>query len=276
MSVYHWFSALISAVCIHLLLAVGLLNLGKNSITPQFETTGQAISESVSVSLSSISLPTAFSSTQKPDQPSIKQPPESTKQTQQTPKKKVSAPPKLKKTAPTNDSSPVVETSEKTPSKLLEQTPSVQANSFINDKSPSTPVQDQNDQNVAKLDSTNHQSPRKTDQKKPPAPSNQQHSQASKEYFNLVVQKLIRYKKYPLSARRKKQQGTVTIEFTVSKSGDIIQKKIKQSSGFSKLDAAVLKMLRRADPLPPIPDSIQQTLSNGNLTLVIPVNFALN
>jgi periplasmic protein TonB len=49
---------------------------------------------------------------------------------------------------------------------------------------------------------------------------------------------------YPMLSRRLKEQGTVYVEVLVLKNGKVGQLKLKQSSGFARLDQAALNALR--------------------------------
>ena len=53
--------------------------------------------------------------------------------------------------------------------------------------------------------------------------------------------------------------------------GRVTEFRLEQSSGHALLDAEVRAMIQRAQPLPAMPDFMQQS----QLELVVPVNFAL-
>lgn len=91
-------------------------------------------------------------------------------------------------------------------------------------------------------------------------------------YYSTIAAKLAKYKRYPKSSRKKGEEGTVLLSFTVLKSGLVRNVMIKQSSGFKKLDRAVKKMLKEASPLPPFPP--EETLQD--ITITIPIVFKLN
>ena len=88
-------------------------------------------------------------------------------------------------------------------------------------------------------------------------------------YKSIISAILKKHKKYPSRALKRKQEGTVTIEFTIQKDGELLGYKIKNSSGYKLLDTAVEKMLKRAAPLPPFPTDMQQ----NSITLILPVDF---
>lgn len=82
---------------------------------------------------------------------------------------------------------------------------------------------------------------------------------------------LAKYKTYPKKARRRRQEGTVHLTFTMNAQGYVTDYKITKQSGHKSLDQETKKMLKRAQPLPKFPPE----LNADSLTLTIPVLFAL-
>ena len=82
---------------------------------------------------------------------------------------------------------------------------------------------------------------------------------------------LERAKRYPRDAQLRREQGTVYLRFRMDRAGRVLSAGIDRSSGFPDLDAEVLDMIQRAQPLPPIPPEIAQ----AQLELVVPVRFFL-
>ncbi|MGB5444079.1 MAG: energy transducer TonB [Psychromonas sp.] len=91
-------------------------------------------------------------------------------------------------------------------------------------------------------------------------------------YYAVIAARLAKYKRYPIYSRKKGQEGTVLLSFTVLNSGLVKGISIKKSSGYSRLDRAVEKMLKEASPLPPFPE--EQSLAE--ITITIPIVFKLN
>lgn len=83
---------------------------------------------------------------------------------------------------------------------------------------------------------------------------------------------LARYKEYPRRARRLNIQGVATLVFTIDRSGHVLEWEITDSSGARMLDDAVANMIRRADPLPPMPE--QMTIAR--MKIAVPVSFQLH
>lgn len=94
---------------------------------------------------------------------------------------------------------------------------------------------------------------------------------ARQDYFALLSAWLERYKHYPSRAQRRRQEGTVLLRFVVDRNGKVLSYRIERTSGHVLLDREVEKLIRRAAPLPAMPEEL--TLSR--LELVVPVSFAM-
>jgi protein TonB len=68
---------------------------------------------------------------------------------------------------------------------------------------------------------------------------------------------LASHRVYPEEARRRGEQGAVTVRFTVEPSGRVVDVSVVRSSGSPRLDAAAEAMLRGA-VLPPFDPSMRQ------------------
>ncbi len=95
--------------------------------------------------------------------------------------------------------------------------------------------------------------------------------QQEANYFAMVSAHLNRRKVYPPEARKARQQGVVTVRFTVDRAGNISNVSIKRSSGHEVLDQATLDLVRRVAPLPRFPSSIQR----DSITLSLPIDYSL-
>ncbi len=91
------------------------------------------------------------------------------------------------------------------------------------------------------------------------------------DYFALVSAHLNRRKVYPPEARKARQQGVVTVRFTVDRNGSVSGTSIKRSSGHDILDQATLDLLQRVAPLPRMPSSMQRE----SVTLSLPIDYSL-
>ncbi len=103
-------------------------------------------------------------------------------------------------------------------------------------------------------------------------PGNDQRArQQEANYFALVSAHLNRRKVYPAEARQARQQGVVTVRFTVDRNGGVSGISIKRSSGHDILDRATLDLVQRVAPLPHMPASIQR----DSVTLSLPIDYSL-
>lgn len=94
---------------------------------------------------------------------------------------------------------------------------------------------------------------------------------ADADYFAAILAWLEKHKEYPRQAQMRRQQGTAVLYFELDRNGHVLSYRIKTSSGFPELDREVEAMIKRAEPLPPIPADIAQ----ARLELQVPVQFRL-
>lgn len=92
---------------------------------------------------------------------------------------------------------------------------------------------------------------------------------AERRWQQRLLAHLERHKRYPASARAARVEGVVHLAFTLDAGGRVVARSIARSSGAPDLDAAVLDMIARAEPLPAPPDA------SGPTRLVVPVSFRL-
>ena len=92
---------------------------------------------------------------------------------------------------------------------------------------------------------------------------------AKADYGAILLAWLERHKDYPRVAQKRRQQGVVLLSIVLDRGGRVIEAHIQESSGYRLLDDAALAMLKRAQPLPPIPDDIQEE----RFRFVVPVQF---
>jgi protein TonB len=103
----------------------------------------------------------------------------------------------------------------------------------------------------------------------PSQPSVSDH--AVPRFTDLIAAQLERYKRYPAMAQRRGEQGIAMLRFTLDRAGSVSNPRIERSSGHADLDAEVLALVHRAEPLPQIPGDI----AANTLDIEVPVSFAL-
>lgn len=91
------------------------------------------------------------------------------------------------------------------------------------------------------------------------------------DYLGRIRAQLERCKQYPLSARMRRIEGDVVLSFVIDRSGRVLNHRIARSSGHPMLDEAVDAMIRKASPLPPMPQSMTQ----AEMAISVPIAFKL-
>lgn len=86
-----------------------------------------------------------------------------------------------------------------------------------------------------------------------------------------VVMHLGRHKRYPPAARSLRQQGSVSVAFTMDRLGNVVAARVLTSSGSTLLDEEATAVLKRASPLPAPPPSI----GGATFELVLPIQFRI-
>lgn len=93
------------------------------------------------------------------------------------------------------------------------------------------------------------------------------------EWERSLTQHLQKFKRYPSGAQARGEEGLVLLRFSVDRSGRVLAHQIAQSSGHPDLDAEVMSMIERAQPLPPFPPSMTEAVLDQ---LVVPIRFSLH
>jgi protein TonB len=86
-----------------------------------------------------------------------------------------------------------------------------------------------------------------------------------------LIKHLQQYKRYPSDAQSRGEEGVVMLSFSVDRNGHVLARQVVHSSGFPELDAEVIAMIARAEPLPPFPAS----MTEAKLDLTVPIRFSL-
>lgn len=84
----------------------------------------------------------------------------------------------------------------------------------------------------------------------------------------MVMAHLEKYRRYPAAARARGQQGVVQVTFRMNRQGRVLSARISRTSGSAMLDRAAIDNVKRAQPLPAIPDDMP-----GELELAVEVEF---
>jgi len=91
-------------------------------------------------------------------------------------------------------------------------------------------------------------------------------------YLGRALAQLNRFKQYPRAARQAHIEGVVMLHFLMDADGKVQSFDIAKSSGRPMLDAEVLALIQRAQPLPALPADYP----TRSLDAVVPIEFSLN
>lgn len=86
-----------------------------------------------------------------------------------------------------------------------------------------------------------------------------------------LVSHLNRFKRYPDGARARGSQGSVVVEFTIDRSGNVVASRVLRHSGSTLLDEEAMAVLQRASPLPGPPAEMTGEL----FPLTLPIQFRI-
>ncbi len=90
-------------------------------------------------------------------------------------------------------------------------------------------------------------------------------------YLTELSRHLSRFYEYPRRARRLGQEGAPVVVFEFSRDGTLVHHSLRTSSDHALLDDAALDMLKDAEPLPEVPESMK----GKTFTYALPVRFNL-
>jgi len=90
-------------------------------------------------------------------------------------------------------------------------------------------------------------------------------------WMRAVTDRVRQFFYYPDAARAARTSGVVTLHFSVRRNGQLDRLEIRKSSGDDGLDKAAADIMRKAQPLPPIPDRMHVDRVDGE----IPINFGV-
>lgn len=94
---------------------------------------------------------------------------------------------------------------------------------------------------------------------------------AESDYKALVQARLARAKVYPRRALARRLEGVGRLRFSLNSAGHVNGGEILRSSGHDLIDRAILDMLRRAQPFPPIPASV----GRSSITFELNIRFQI-
>jgi protein TonB len=104
------------------------------------------------------------------------------------------------------------------------------------------------------------------------APGGQRDAQMVSHYEQLISLWIQKFKVYPEEARLKGMQGETVVRIRIDRQGNIRYYILERTTGHQPLDRAAIDMIRRANPVPAVPDDYPA----GDLfEFLVPVSFHL-
>ena len=101
--------------------------------------------------------------------------------------------------------------------------------------------------------------------------SSPQTKAAKRHYLQKVKMTIERNKSYPRTAKRMRQEGSVTVRFEIMQNGKIRNIRIVSRSRHKRLDKAATGMLRKIAAFDPIP----RELNKRSMTITVPINYQI-
>lgn len=91
-------------------------------------------------------------------------------------------------------------------------------------------------------------------------------------YEQLISLWIEKFKKYPMEARKQNIQGETIVRIRIDRQGNIRYYILEYSTGSTILDRAAIDMVRRANPVPAVPDNYPDA---DLMEFLVPVGFGL-
>jgi len=91
------------------------------------------------------------------------------------------------------------------------------------------------------------------------------------DYLSRVFRHIEPHRVYPAVARENRQSGRVVTRVTINRDGYLVDVRIDRSSGWPAIDAAEIAAIRRAMPLPPVPNG----MPGDPIVLILPMNYGV-
>lgn len=94
----------------------------------------------------------------------------------------------------------------------------------------------------------------------PAPPASRATTNVKSTWQALLLAHLEKYRRYPAAARARGQQGVAQVTFRMNRQGRLLSSRVSRSSGSAMLDRAAIDTLKRAQPLPAIPEDMPEEI----------------
>jgi protein TonB len=93
---------------------------------------------------------------------------------------------------------------------------------------------------------------------------------AALQYRDILLAHIARYRQYPEDARLGRKEGTAWVRFLLDRDGRVLKMWLERGSGTTVLDTEAMAAVRRAAPLPAIPESLP-----AQIDITVPIEFRI-
>lgn len=94
---------------------------------------------------------------------------------------------------------------------------------------------------------------------------------ARNDFMAQIAAILAANKRYPRRARSRRQEGVGTLHFVLDETGQLLDARLTESTGYNLLDDEILALAKRAEPFPPPPPEAGST----PMQMTVPIEFRL-
>jgi TonB family protein len=99
------------------------------------------------------------------------------------------------------------------------------------------------------------------------SPSTATAADARRRYLAALGARLAQHRVYPAAAQRRGLEGQVMVALRIGRDGSVQSLAVHRSSGEMLLDEGALETVRRASPLPPLPENLPESTLDVELPL---------
>lgn len=102
--------------------------------------------------------------------------------------------------------------------------------------------------------------------------SKERSAEIATRYEQLVSLWILKFQVYPPEARAQNMRGDTVVRIRIDRQGNIVYYLLEHSTGYAPLDRAAIDMIRRANPVPALPDEYP---AGEFIEFLVPVTFKL-
>ena len=99
----------------------------------------------------------------------------------------------------------------------------------------------------------------------------QEQEALSRLYKTMVIKEILSNTVYPSYAMKKRYQGKILLEITISRQGEVMDVSVLEKSRFKMLNESAIKAVERVDAFPAFPPA----LNGDTISVQVPVKLSL-